>query len=201
VPSSLSIVPANEAGCHDLQTVFGSRGTAMSCQCQRYKLAAKESFGSFPAEERELRLREQTDCGNPGSDTTSGLVAYLDDEPVGWCAVEPRSHYAGLLRVYRIPWMGRDEDKHDDSVWAVTCFFTRAGFRRQGISYELARTAVEHSRARKARAVEGYPIYTKPGEIITWDEAHVGSPSVFTAAGFVQVSRPSPRRAVMRIDF
>jgi hypothetical protein len=34
------------------------------------------------------RLRQQTECGHPRSETTSGFVAYLDGEPVGWCAVE-----------------------------------------------------------------------------------------------------------------
>ena len=29
----LTIVPANEASCEDLQTVFGSRGSAAYCQC------------------------------------------------------------------------------------------------------------------------------------------------------------------------
>jgi hypothetical protein len=74
-------------------------------------------------------LRQQTECGHPRSDTTSGLVAYLDGEPVGWCAVEPRNAYEGLVRNNRVPWEGRTEDKTDDSVWAVTCLFTRAGFR------------------------------------------------------------------------
>jgi hypothetical protein len=31
--------------------------------------------------------------------------------------------------------------------------------------------------------------------------AHVGHVSIFTAAGFAEVSRPTLRRAVMRIDF
>jgi hypothetical protein len=34
-----------------------------------------------------------------------------------------------------------------------------------------------------------------------WGELFVGSRSMFAAAGFAEVSRPSPRRAVMRIDF
>ena len=87
---SISIVPANHATCHDLTTLFGARGAASSCRCQRYKLRPGEAFRSFPVEERTRRLHEQTDCGHPESDTTSGLVAYLDREPVGWCAVEPR---------------------------------------------------------------------------------------------------------------
>jgi GNAT superfamily N-acetyltransferase len=197
----LEIVPANEASWDDLQAVFGTRGAAATCQCQRFKLQPKESFRSTPAVERAHRLRAQSECGHPESDTTSGLVAYLDSEPVGWCAVEPRTHYPGLLRVFRVPWVGRAEDKNDDSVWAVTCVFARAGYRRRGISYALARAAVDFARRRGARALEGYPMITTPGEEITWEELHVGSRSIFAAAGFTEVSHPTPRRVVMRIDF
>ena len=197
---SLRIVPANRAACEELQTVFGSRGSAAGCQCQRFKLAPRESFGSFPVEEREVRLRAQTNCGQPRATTTSGLVAYLDDEPVGWCAVEPRPAYEGLLRVYRVPWEGRMEDKADAGVWAVTCVFARAGFRRGGIGYALAQATVEFARERGARALEAYPMLTRVSEDITWGELHVGTRSMFAAAGFSEVSRPTPRRVVMRID-
>jgi hypothetical protein len=115
----IRIVPANEANWQDLQRVFGTRGAAFSCQCQRYKLRPREAFAKFPVEERAHRLRQQTDCGHPRSDSTSGLVAYLDGEPVGWCAVEPRTAYESLVRSARVPWQGRLEDKTDDSVWAV----------------------------------------------------------------------------------
>ena len=198
---AVSIVPANEAGCEDLQAVFGARGAAATCQCQRFKLQPKEAFKSFPAEVRAHRLRQQTECGNPQSETTTGLVAYLDGEPAGWCAVEPRTAYPGLLRVYRVPWIGRTEDKDDASVWAVTCVFARAGFRRRGLSYALARAAVDFARERGARALEAYPMLTKPGQEIIWDEIHVGTRSIFAAAGLTEVSHPTPRRVVMRIDF
>jgi GNAT superfamily N-acetyltransferase len=199
--SAVTIVPANEAGCEDLQAVFGARGAAATCQCQRFKLQPKEAFKSFPAEVRADRLRQQTECGNPQSETTSGLIAYLDGEPVGWCAVEPRTAYPGLLRVYRVPWIGRTEEKDDDTVWAVTCVFARAGFRRRGLSYALARAAVDFARARGARALEAYPMLTTPGQEIIWDEIHVGTRSIFAAAGLTEVSHPTPRRVVMRVDF
>ena len=195
---AISVVPANVASWEDLQAVFGSRGAAAGCQCQRYKLAPRESFRSFPAEERASRLRQQTDSGHPESDTTSGLVAYLDGEPAGWCAVEPRSAYDGLARVFRIPWEGRDEDKADASVWAVTCFFTRKGFRKRGVSRALAKAAADFARERGARAIEGYPIITKD---VIIEELHVGTRSVFADAGFTEVSHPTLRRVVMRIDF
>jgi GNAT superfamily N-acetyltransferase len=201
VTDSLSIVPANRAACDDLETIFGPRGSAAICQCQRYKLAPREAFKSFPPEERAGRLRAQTNCGLPRASTTSGLVAYRDGEPVGWCAVEPRPAYEGLLRVYRVPWEGRTEDRADESIWAVTCIFTRAGFRRRGIGYALAQATVNFARERGARALEGYPMLTRPGEDITWGELHMGTRSMFAAAGFDEVSRPTPRRVVMRIDF
>jgi GNAT superfamily N-acetyltransferase len=194
----VTIVPANEASWEDLQAVFG-RGYPSRCQCQRLKIRGREwDSESVPVAERASRLLKQTGCGHPESDATSGLVAYLDGEPVGWCAIEPRTAY---VRLGRVPWAGRAEDKTDDSVWAVTCFVTRAGFRRRGISRALARAAVDFARERGARALEGYPMITQPGQEITWDELRVGSRGIFADAGFTEVSHPTLRRFVMRIDF
>jgi GNAT superfamily N-acetyltransferase len=192
---ALTIVPANRASCEDLQAIFGARGTGAVCQCQ---LAPGEAFRSFGAEVRAHRLRVQTECGHPESETTSGLVAYLDGEPAGWCAVEPRPAYTGLARSFRLHWEGRDEDKADESVWAVTCLFTRAGYRKRGISHALARAAVDFARERGARALEAYPINTK--DVIT-EELQVGTEATFAGAGLRQVTRPTMRRVVMRIDF
>jgi GNAT superfamily N-acetyltransferase len=197
----LRIVPANEARCADLQTVFGTRGAAASCQCQRYKLRPREAFKHFPAAERAARLRAQTRCGQADAPSTSGLVAYAAGQPVGWCAIEPRTAYEGLLRNYRVPWEGRDESRDDSTVWAVTCIFARAGFRGRGVARALVASAVEHARHHWARAVEGYPMVTEPGQRIAWDEIHVGTRDLFAAAGFAEVSRPSKRRVVMRVDF
>jgi GNAT superfamily N-acetyltransferase len=201
VTDDVAIVPANGAGCDDIQTVFGTRGAAAYCQCQRYKLRPREAFAKFPVEERVHRLRQQTECGNPGSATTSGLVAYLEGEPCGWCAVEPRPAYTGLVRNNRVPWEGRAEDKADDSVWAITCVFVRAGFRGRRIAYALAQAAVDLARERGARALEAYPMLTQPGQKIAWDEIHVGARGIFEAAGLTEVNRPTKRRVVMRVDF
>jgi len=195
----LSVVPANEASWDDIQAIFGERGYAAACQCQRFKIGPS---GWTPATraERAARLREETKAGRPGVGTTSGLVAYLDGEPVGWCAVEPRVAYR-RLPPRRVVLKERGEDKDDDSVWAVTCFATRAGYRKRGVTYALARAAVQFARERGARALEGYPLLTEPDQEITWGELHVGSHWVFADAGFKQVSHPTLRRLVMRIDF
>jgi len=124
-------------------------------------------------------------------------VAYLNNEPVGWCAVGPRSSYEGLVRHSRVVWDGRAEERSDPDVWAVTCVFTRAGFRKRGISRALIRAAVDFAKDRGARALEGYPMVRTD---VLAEELHVGTLTSFAAAGFSEVTRPSVRRAVLRID-
>lgn len=192
------VVGANAVSWADLQTVLGDRGLAHRCQCQRYKLGPGESFACTGPEELAARLREQTACGDRRSSTSSGLVAYRDGEPVGWCALEPRPSFSGLVRSARVPWEGRDEDRGDERVWALTCLFTRTGFRRRGVSRELARAAVAYARERGAGALEAYPLTTTA---TISEEMHVGTLATFTAAGLTEVARPTPRRAVVRISF
>ena len=100
-----------------------------------------------------------------------------------------------------VPWAGRSEDKADEGVWAVACFVTRAGFRRRGVMRALAAASVGFARERGARAVEGYPMVREVGQDVTWGEMSVGAESAFAAAGFRVVSRPVPRRVVMRVEF
>ena len=197
IDPAIHVSPADEATWEEIEAVLGTRGPGARCQCQRYKLQPREAFAKFPVEERADRLRRQTGCGHPGSATTSGLVAYLDAQAVGWCAVEPRVAYAGLVRNNRVPWTGREEDRTDDSVWAVTCLLTRTGFRRRGVSRALVAAAVDHARQRGARALEAYPMTTTDA---LSEELHVGIQSVFADAGFVEITHPTPRRVVVRIE-
>ncbi len=197
-PGEIVIRPANEVPWADLEAVFGTRGASATCRCQRYKLERGESFGRQPVEERAERLRDQTNAGHAGEDRTSGLVAYLDGEPTGWCAVEPRTAYGGLVRNQQVPWSGRDEDRADPTVWAITCLLTRTGYRRRGVSRALASAAVERARTQGARAVEAYPILTSD---CLSEERHPGLPSVYAAAGLELVDQPTVRRAVLRLDF
>ncbi len=195
----MMIVPASEAPWDELAAIFGTADYPGRCQCQRFKVPGC-LWRDTTQEERIAMLRAQTACGDPNATTTSGLVAYLDGEPAGWVAVEPRTAYP-KLRTSRVPWSGRDEDKGDDGIWALTCFVVRKGYRGRGLTYPLARATIDFARGRGARALEAYPMITQPGKEITWGEVHVGARQVFEDAGFEEVSRPTVRRVVMRIDF
>lgn len=193
------VVPANEAAWGEILAVFGTADYAARCHCQRLKVQGW-IWRDSTQEQRTAMLRAQTACGRPDAATTSGLVAYVDDDPAGWVAVEPRTAYP-KLRTSRIPWRGRSEDKDDHDVWAVTCFVVRKGYRGRGLTYHLAAATVDYARTGGARAIEAYPMVTQPGKEVTWGELNVGARQVFDEAGFREVTHPTTRRVVMRIDF
>src|SRR5580700_7217092 len=112
--AELTIVGANRASWADLQAIFGTADYPGMCYCQRFKTRDCH-WSSMGDQERRSRLREQTQCDNPRAPATTGLVAYLGQEPVGWVAVEPRTAYPRLLRT-RTVWSARQEDKADEGV-------------------------------------------------------------------------------------
>lgn len=194
--TSVRIVRANEASWDDLQMIL--TGAARRCQCQRQRLGDHDWF-RMPQQELAAILRSETHCEDPRATDTIGIVAYLGDEPVGWCAVDRRGVF-GRLRGSPVPWKDRREDKDDPTVWAIACLIVRKGFRGRRLTYALVAGAVDHARARGAAAIEGYPLLTE-GRQITWDELNVGPLGPFVEAGFSEVSHPTKRRVVMRLDF
>ena len=196
---TLQIVPANQAACSDLLDLFGDRGLAATCQCQRYRLAPGESFSNTLPEELAVRLHQQTACGEAAASETTGLLAYREDQAVGWCAVAPRSSYRGLVRnSNQTAWRGRDESRDDPAVWAVTCIFIRPGQRGQGIARALASASIDHARTHGAGRLEAYPIITRGA---VGAEDHPGPLSAFLEAGFEVIHQPSARRAVVAVLF
>lgn len=57
---------------------------------------------------------------------------------------------------------------------------------------------MDFAREQGARALEAYPMTTTNAIL---EELHVGTESVFADAGFAEISRPTLRRVVMRVDF
>ena len=185
--------PANEATDEDVEAVLGAGGAA-KCRCQGLKVEGW-IWRDSTQEEREAALVAQTACGTEGP--TSGLIGYADGEPAGWVAVEPRENYPRIWS-RKQPWMRMDPEL--EGVWSVTCFVVRKGFRREGLTYELARATVDYGRRVGARVLEGYPMEPAPGKTVIWDEASVGLLQVFLEAGYQVHASPTLRRRVVRFD-
>ena len=167
-------------------------GGARKCRCQALKVPGW-IWRDTTQEERDAALLEQTGCGTSGP--TSGLLGYVDGEPAGWVAVEPRENYSRIWARQKA-WMRMDPEL--DGVWSVTCFVVRKGFRRQGLMYELAAATVEYGRQVGARVLEGYPTEPTPGKTVIWDEASVGLLQVSRLdAGYEVEASPTLRRRVV----
>ncbi len=83
----------------------------------------------------------------------------------------------------------------------MTCFTVRKGYRGRGTTYPLARATIDFARDHGAQALEAYPMITKPGRRSPGAKCTWGTRQVFEDAGFQEVSHPTVRRVVMRIDF
>lgn len=190
---SIDIVSVADAPWPDVQTVFGTRGDPSSCWCQYFKMDNAEWKNASRATCEPLLKQQVHDL-----DPAPGVIAYLDGEPVGWCAIEPRPGYQRLDRMRVLS--GSPEQPDDPTVWAVTCFVVRVGFRKRGIGRALLAGAVDHARRGGARVVEGYPVDPAQRQKVSSAELYHGSVSLFAANGFSEVSRPTPDRAVMHLD-
>jgi GNAT superfamily N-acetyltransferase len=178
----------------DAVVVFGTRGDAATCWCQFFRLGGSE-WRASSTDEKRWALREQ--AARP---LAPGLVAYLDGKPAGWVAVAPRPEYPRLARSRALVSVAGIQKMADESVWSVTCFVVRVGFRRRGVAAALLQAAIAFARDHGAVLLEGYPVEVAPGARRASSELYHGTAATFAAAGFREVGRTSAARPVMRLE-
>lgn len=182
--TDLSFHPLTRNLWNDLEELFGARGACDGCWCMHWKLRGKAYDEAKGYETRQMH-KSIVDSG-----TVTGLLAYLHGDVVGWVAVEPRAAYERLAHSRVLKPVDESE------VWSVPCFFVAKKFRRQGISAELLKAAVNFVRSKGGRIVEGYPIDN--GKEIPAPFAFTGTAAAFKQAGFKEVARNSPTRPIFR---
>jgi GNAT superfamily N-acetyltransferase len=176
----------------DVEIVFGTKGDPARCWCQWF-YAGAQATGAVAAANREaLHARVQ-------QGPAPGVLAYRDDEPVGWCAVAPRPTYTRLPRSEVLRGTPADE-LADPTVWSVTCFVVRVGHRRGGVARSLLDGAVVLARESGARVVEAYPIDVAAKRHTSSAELYHGPLSIFVSAGFREVARQRPSRPIVRLE-
>ncbi|MCZ0710644.1 MULTISPECIES: GNAT family N-acetyltransferase [Microbacterium] len=171
----MSIVVRPATVFDDVAAVVGpKKPTSNVCFCLSYRIGNKENV-SLRGPARADRVREL--CHQ---DPPPGVLAYLDDEPVGWAALHPRRD-TSFARNRLIPHLD------DLDVWSLWCFRVRPGHRKQGVSHALIEGAVAYARERGAPAVEGYPV-DNAGAKVNLTMAYVGTRRLFESAGFRKVA-------------
>jgi GNAT superfamily N-acetyltransferase len=192
---SVQVRPATPDRWSDLVSVFGRRGDDPSwCWCRLFvSSVTRESAASRPPPDNRDALRKEITLAA----VPPGLLAYVDDQPVGWTRVGPRSSFpriAGNRALAKVL-------TEDPGVWWVTCFAVDSHHRQSGVGSTLLRAAVEFAREHGATAVEGHPV-----DVAALRAARVGASAIFTgtvamfsAAGFTEVARTYATRPVMRL--
>jgi GNAT superfamily N-acetyltransferase len=184
-PIKLTFQPATAARWADVEELFGERGACGGCWCMFWRLPRKD-FDAGKGAANKSAFKKIVRSGEK-----PGVIAYLDQEPVSWCAIARREDYSALERSRIL------QPVDDQPVWSISCLFVKKPYRRQGVSTQLLRAAVEFAASQGAKIVEGYPVepsMEKMPDPFLWH----GVPSAFRAAGFKEVLRRSNSRPIMR---
>ncbi|MDQ3988810.1 MAG: GNAT family N-acetyltransferase [Actinomycetota bacterium] len=177
----IDVQPATVERFADVASLLGPRREdAPACWCLTYRLTSSEN-SALRGQDRPARLKQL--CAR---DVAPGLLAYLDGEPVGWCALGPRTEMGRLQRSRTIPVVD------ELPVWSVVCFVVRAGFRRRGVAAALLDAAVSYAAECGAEVLEAYPV-DPAGARISASLAFVGTTSMFERASFHRVVQTSAR--------
>ena len=100
----------------DLARLFGTNKTTGGCYCMWFLVPAKVCSAGWSGGNK-VAFEEMT-AADPHP---TGLLAYRNGDPVGWCAVGPRTRYARALRSPVLA--GRDRDA-DSDVWLLCLLYT-----------------------------------------------------------------------------
>lgn len=176
---------ANAELAADIAAVMSDCGDASHCWCAFWSLPRADFEAGYSGGNKRWFMKRLESSPHP-----VGVLAYVNGEPAAWCAVAPRADHFRLAR-------SRAMAPVDDlPVWSITCFVVAKRFRRQGLMRRLIDAAVALARDHGAPAVEAYPLVS--GRKMNSGELYVGSLASYVNAGFAEVARHTPSRAIMR---
>lgn len=181
----IRVFPLTPDRWKDLETLFGARGACAGCWCMYWRLSRKE-FETGKGEGNRAALRALT-----GACQLPGLLAYHNEEPVGWCCIGPRSVFPALNRSRLL------KPVDEKPVWSVVCFFVHRRYRRQGLTVRLLQEAVRYAAGQGASIVEGYPVVPRSRDTSAVF-IYTGVYSAFQKVGFIEAARRSETRPIMR---
>ncbi|MBI5715668.1 MAG: GNAT family N-acetyltransferase [Chloroflexi bacterium] len=162
----------------DFERLFECRGSPKACWCMVWRATPEEAKHKDGASRKAAIAKRIT------SGTIVGLLGYLDEEPVVWCSVAPRSTYRRLV----------DDGSSDEGVWSIACFFVVRRLRRRGITQRIIAAAVNFAKSRGASIVEAYPVDPESPSY-----RFMGFIPTFEASGFQEVGRAGTRRHIFRL--
>jgi GNAT superfamily N-acetyltransferase len=165
----------------DLVELF-NRPIVRTCFCMYYRKTGEATGAGSVNREAMQALVQQG--------TVPGLIGYEDGVPVAWVSLGPRDDFPKLRRS---PIMKPVDDL---PVWSIVCFFVDRDTRGRGLAARMLDAAIDFARSQGARLIEAYPVDADARR--DPDLMFFGAKSMFDRAGFREVARRRPARAVVR---
>ncbi len=175
----------------DLAQLFEVHRSTRHCWCMAF-CATRTEFAIGWLNGGNRRRFEHLATRGP---TPMGILARRADMPVGWCACGPRVRYERASRPQSK--IARSRVPATPNTWLVPCVFVETKSRGQGVAHTLLSAAVELARREGATAIEGWPLARS---VQSSADAFLGREQLFDDLGFTCIERPSPERAIMRLE-
>ena len=184
--------PLTTARFADLAGLFEEGGDPRWCWCTYFRFRGRD-WSNSTADGNRAELKALT-----RRKLAPGLVAYRDDQAVGWVSLAPREDYDRLAASKILAPLD------DVPVWSIVCFVVSRRHRRQGVAGALLEAAIEYARSHGATTLEAYPVEVPKGERVPSANAYHGTLSMFERAGFTVIERrrwnaASPVRPIVRL--
>jgi hypothetical protein len=177
---------ATEDRWDDLCHLFGRAGASNGCWCQYWLIGP-----GYHRRDRGLNKEALRHESAHSLAPAPGLIAYRDEgRAVGWARLCPR---------FQLGWLNERFARRlpvDDEVWSLSCFYVPR--RECGVGVMTALIAAAAAEARRADlTLEAYPV--DPAAENATRNRFTGVLEPFLRAGFTEVQRLTPDRAVVRI--
>ena len=154
------------------------------CWCVAWEFATWNGW-TERTEEQNRKLRETL----WGHGEYHGRLFYLDEKPIAWCRVGPRSVWPKLCEIFHL--------NSAEPVYALTCFGIKEEYRGRGWVHEAMRLTLNDLAVHGVKIVEGFPrkldVPAEPSEV--W----MGPLRVFQQAGFAKIGETEKYFHMMKI--
>jgi ribosomal protein S18 acetylase RimI-like enzyme len=141
-----------------------------SCYCmETHRTEGEDEWAARTAADNRRAMSAMISEGK-----VTGLLAYVDGKPVGWCNYGDTTRLSGVMQKF-----GLSASDHD-GVGSVACFVIAAPYRGHGVAARLLDSAIERLRRRGVRAVEAYPRRSEDSA----QQNYRGPLGMFLRAGF-----------------
>src|SRR6185436_10460632 len=86
----LEVYSLDKSRWNDFEKLLGERGACGGCWCMSWRLKSSD-FEKMKGEPNKKAMFNLAKKGEP-----TGLIGYLDNTPVAWCALAPREKFLRL---------------------------------------------------------------------------------------------------------